>query len=490
MENVKKADMVVIGSGVTGMAAAVSAAENGLKVAVFEKQKSLGGTSNFFSGMFAVETEQQRRNYILYDRDEAFQNIMEYSHWRANPRLVRTIVNESANTISWLEEHGVEFLDGQINMPKAPRTYQPVKGQGASVIKALTIAAKESGVDILTGAPVRRIIKKDGRISGVIYENDGEMFEVATNTVIIASGGYANNSKWIKKYCGYELDVNLFPVGNVDKMGDGIQMAFEVGAAEEGLGVIEIFCAGPWGADFAMKGAIEMIAAQPDLWIDQQGERFCDESIAFYDTSMGNANARYKEGYTYRLFDDSIIGILMEKGIEKQLGMDNLPGTRPIGFNSEMSAALKRGSSEVFMADSIENLAIKIEVRQNVLKNTIHEYNAFCEKGHDDLFAKDPRYLRPLKGPHFFAVKARTLFLGTLGGIKINYKMEVLDKKGHIIPGLYAGGFDAGGMWGDSYCIKDSSGLSAGFSTTSGRLAGENACSYLSEIEKGKSIES
>jgi fumarate reductase flavoprotein subunit len=99
---------VVIGSG-TGIAA-VTAAEKGAKVIVFEKERSLGGTSNFFDGMFAVESEMQRERYITYSRDEAFKRIMEYSHWRANARLVRAFVNESASTISW-SENGVEFSD-------------------------------------------------------------------------------------------------------------------------------------------------------------------------------------------------------------------------------------------------------------------------------------------------------------------------------------------------------------------------------------------
>ncbi len=120
-----------------------------------------------------------------------------------------------------------------------------------------------------------------------------------------------------------------------------------------------------------------------------------------------------------------------------------------------------------------------MDLDKHVLKTTVEEYNSFCAKGHDDLFAKNPKYLRPLKGPKFYAVKARTLFLGTLGGIKINHRTEVLDKKGNVIPGLYAGGFDAGGMWGDSYCIKASSGLSAGFATNSGRIAGKNVSRYL-----------
>jgi fumarate reductase flavoprotein subunit len=475
----KTADIVVIGSGVTGMAAAVTAAEGGMKVIVFEKQRSLGGTSNFFSGMFAVETQRQRENYITYSRDEAFKNIMDYSHWRANARLVRAIVDESAETIDWLLRHGVEFRPETINMPDAPRTYHPVKGQGAAIIKALTEAGKARGVDFELGVSVKRIIIAGKCAAGVIVERDGEEHEIGARAIIIASGGYANNKEWIKKYCGFDLDVNVTPIGNIDKMGDGIRMAFEVGAAEEGLGVLETYSAGPFGEGFAMKGPLEMAAAQPDLWVDPRGERYCDESIAFYDTSMGNANARFKEGYTYRLFDDGIRHILMEQGIEKQLGMDNPPGTRPIDFDRELQAAEERGSTEVFAADSVEELAEKMGVDKAVLRATVDEYNRHCAKGHDDLFAKNPKYLRPLTGPRFYAVKARTLFLGTLGGIKINHRAEVLDKKGNIIPGLYAGGFDAGGMWGDSYCIKVSSGLSAGFAANSGRIAGKNVVKYL-----------
>jgi fumarate reductase flavoprotein subunit len=475
----KTVDLAVIGSGVAGMAAAVTAAEGGARVVVFEKQRSVGGTSNFFSGMFAVETARQRENYITYGRDEAFRNIMEYSHWRANARLVRAIVDESAETIAWLVGHGVEFRAETINMPAAPRTYHPVKGQGAAIIKALATGGKEIGIDLELGAPVTRIVREDGRITGVVYERDGEEIEVAARAVMIASGGYANNKQWIKKYSGFDLDGNITPIGNVDKMGDGIRMAFEVGAAEEGLGVLEVYAAGPFGEGFAMKGPLEMAAAQPDLWVGPRGERYCDESIAFYDTSMGNANARFKDGYTYRLFDDSILQILMERGIEKQLGMDNPPGTRPVDFEKELKAAEERGSGEVLVGASVEELAARMGVESSILKATVEEYNRFCTQGRDELFAKSAKYLRPLKGPRFFAVKARTLFLGTLGGIKIDHRTEVLDKKGSVIPGLYAGGFDAGGMWGDSYCIRVSSGLSAGFAINSGRIAGKNVLSYL-----------
>jgi fumarate reductase flavoprotein subunit len=475
----KEIDVAVIGSGVSGLAAAVTAAEGGAKVIVFEKERSLGGTSNFFDGIFAVESNMQRDRYITYSRDQAFRNIMEFSHWRANPRLVRAFVDESGGTISWLQGKGVEFIDATINMPDSPRTYHVVKGQGAAVVKALATSAKELGVDLRLGTPVKKILKQGGRITGVVVEEDGGDAQVDSKAVVIASGGYANNKEWIKKYSGFDLDVNVIPVGNVDKMGDGIRMAWEVGAAEEGMGILELFRVGPIGPDHPMKNQIEFAANQPDLWINSKGERFCDEGISFYDTSVGNANARYKEGYTYSIFDDSIIQRLLEKGIDRGIAMENPPGTRPLDFHKELSIALEKGTTEVFVANSIKELAEKIGLDPSVLKATVEEYNGFCEKGHDDLFAKDPKYLRPLKGPKFYAVKARTVFLGTLGGIKINHKTEVVDNKEKVIPGLYAVGYDAGGMWGDSYSIKDSSGASAGFAANSGRIAGKNALRYI-----------
>jgi fumarate reductase flavoprotein subunit len=123
-----------------------------------------------------------------------------------------------------------------------------------------------------------------------------------------------------------------------------------------------------------------------------------------------------------------------------------------------------------------------MKVDPGVLKSTVDEYNGFCDKKHDDLFAKDPRYLRPLKGPKFYAVKAHTVFLGTMGGIKINHNTEVIDKKEAVIPGLYAAGFDAGGMYGDSYHISVASGSSSGFAVNSGRIAGKSILNYIKTV--------
>lgn len=472
-------DIVVIGSGAAGMAAALTAAEGGAKVIVFEKERSPGGTANFFEGTFAVESAMQRERYITYSKDEAFKNLMEFSHWIANPRLVRAIVNESGATIGWLQQQGVVYVDATINMPDSPRTYHVVKGKGEAVIKTLVTRAKEKGVDIRLAAPVKRIVKQGDKIRGVIAEIDGQEVQVGAKAVIIASGGYANNKEWIKKYTGFDLGVNLVPVGNVDKMGDGIRMAWEIGAAEEGKSLLELYRVGPIGPEFAMGGQIEIAVIQPGLWVNPKGERFCDESIAFYDSSVGNAAARYKEGYTYSIFNDAVIQRMLERGIDKNPMMNNPPGSKPTEIYRELNTALERGTTEIFAADSIDELAKKMGVNPDVLKATIDKYNEACEKRYDELFAKDPKYLFPIKTPRFYAVKARTVCLGTMGGIKINEKAEVLDKKEVVIPGLYAAGFDAGGMYGDSYPIKCASGLSSAFAFNSGRIAGKNALEYI-----------
>ena len=144
-----------------------------------------------------------------------------------------------------------------------------------------------------------------------------------------------------------------------------------------------------------------------------------------------------------------------------------------------MKDAFDLGYEYVYEADSLEELAEKTGIDSDGLKATVEEYNSFCARGHDDLFAKEQKYLWPLKGPKFYAVKARTVFLGTKGGIKVNERLEVVDKKGKAIPGLYAGGYDAGGLYGDSYCINVASGTSSAFAVNSGRIGAKNALKYI-----------
>jgi fumarate reductase flavoprotein subunit len=477
MRRITEFDGVVIGSGVSGLAAAVTLAEGGVTVAVCEKRPSIGGTSVNFRGTFAAGSDMQRERYITYGRDEAFKNIMEYSHWRANPRLVRIIVDESAKTIEWLQKMGVVFSNVVTNIPNSPQTYHLVKNSGEDVVKALAARARDLGVIIKTSVPVKQILLEEGRIAGVIAEENGDDMRIDARVVMVASGGYANNAGWIKKYTGLDLNVNIIPVGNEGKMGDGIRMAHQIGAASEGIGVLEMLRTGK-----EQPGSVSQIGytvVQPDLWINNLGERFCDESVTFDDTSMGNASIRETAGSGFSILDTSIVRQLTEKGIEKAMALDFPPGSLLPGLIKELEEAPITRPDDVYQADSISDLAAKIKVDPSILQATIAEYNRYCDQNHDELFAKDPRYLRAIRGPRFYAVRSQTVFLGTLGGIKINHRIEVVDKAEKVISGLYAGGFDAGGMYGDSYSIKYSTGLCSSFAVNSGRIAGQNALQYL-----------
>jgi fumarate reductase flavoprotein subunit len=474
-EAVMEADVVVVGSGASGLAAALESAQGGAKTIVFEKQPVIGGTSNFFEGIFAVGSSMQKGKYISYSSDQAFKNFMEYNHWRSDARLVRALINRSADTIHWLKSMGVEFLEVTINMPDAPRTYHVVKGRGQAAVKALALSAKENSVVVRTASPVKRILKERTGTSGVIVELNGKEVEVACRAVVIASGGYANNPEWIKKYTGLELGRTITPMGNTGKMGDGIRMAWEMGAAAEGMGVLHMIRVAPCSPEFPFMNAVEGAAIQPVLWVDPKGERFCDEGIAYYDTSLGNVNSRYKQGYTFCLFDDSIKKHFTEKGVFRGMGTIVSPGSKLHDLDEKIESFLSLNSAEFFGANSIEELAKKMEVNPETLKNTVRQYNAFCAQGRDAEFAKDPEYLLPLTGPRFYAAKARTCFLGTMGGIKINHRTEAVDEYGDPIPGIYAAGLDAGGLHAESYSMRDTSGIASAFAIITGRVAGENA---------------
>jgi len=134
------------------------------------------------------------------------------------------------------------------------------------------------------------------------------------------------------------------------------------------------------------------------------------------------------------------------------------------------------------VADSLEELAGKTGIDSDGLKKTVREYNQSCEKGYDGLFNKKHQYLRPVKSPKFYAARHFPSAYGSVGGIKINHRTEVLDKNWGVITGLYAGGNDACSIYGDSY-VFILPGNTMGFALNTGRIAGENAAEYVKSVQ-------
>jgi fumarate reductase flavoprotein subunit len=247
-------------------------------------------------------------------------------------------------------------------------------------------------------------------------------------------------------------------------------MAWEVGAAPTEMSM-EVIYMMPGEFDPALGETFR----QPHLMVNLLGERFMNEEIMPNTTFTGNAIARQKNRTAFLIFDETI-----KKRMET-VGFDQVsvvfPFTKADHFDALLHGHLEKGFKEVFIANSLEELAAKTGIDPDGLKRTVEQYNGFCEKGHDDIFNKRYDLLRPIKTPKFYAGRFLPGAYGSLGGIKINHRTEVLTKDWKKIPGLYAAGTDACSIYGDSY-VFILPGNTMGFAINSGRIAGENAAEY------------
>lgn len=214
------------------------------------------------------------------------------------------------------------------------------------------------------------------------------------------------------------------------------------------------------------------------VWVNKRGERFIDESFGCYHYESSNAAVRQPDNVTYTLLDGKMIQTMTEEGLLVAMGLpEGAQGNKLPGLERELRALVDKGLVKI--SDSWDAIADWMGTDPGALKTTIEEYNSACDCGHDAIFAKDRSYLLPLRTPPYYAIRCRACFLSTLGGIKINEYMEVLDQQDNPIPGLYAAGVDVGGWESDTYCDR-LSGSAFGFAVNSGRIAGENAARYTS----------
>ena len=472
-------DVIVIAAGASGLAAAVAAAQCGAKVVSFEKGATTGGTGNMGMGPFGVESRLQKLKQVGLTRDEAFRIFMEYTHWRVDAQLVRAYLDKSATTIAWLESLGVEFVEPATYFPGGQLTWHLVKPatghpgpmSSATMMKVLTDRAKELGVKIHLQTPVKKILKSGDPVIGVVAEDrSGEPVEASGKAVIVATGGFGDNLEMIKKYTGFEWGKDLFSFRIPGLVGEGIRMAWEVGAAPTEMTMEMIYgMPGEWDP------RLHETFRQPHLLVNLLGERFLNEAVMPNTTFTGNAIARQKKRSAFLIFDESI------KRHMETVGYDEVsvvfPFTKVDSLDALLKDAFDKGYQDVFVAGSLEELAEKTGIDPEGLKATVEEYNGYCARGFDPVFNKPHKLLRPLREPRFYAARHLPSAYGTLGGIKINHRTEVLNKEWKKIPGLYAAGTDACTIYGDSY-VFTLPGNTMGFALNTGRIAGENAAAF------------
>jgi fumarate reductase flavoprotein subunit len=465
-------EVVIIGGGGAGLAAALQASEKGGKVCVLERRKILGGNTSMASVMFGAETPFQKRMGIDVSRDMAFKMAMDYAHWKIDPRIVRAFIDSTGETLQWLEERGVEFIDIPNYFPfQKPRVFQIIKGEGSTMCKILARKCEKLGVQFCYGAEVSKILTNtQGAVEGVSVNIGGRQQQVVAKSVIIATGGYGNNKEMLKKYCpAYSEDMVHF--GMPINFGDGIRMALDAGAAPEGLGLVHAI-----GPRYAGSNYVAAIVVEPNtVWVNKKGRRFADETLSFRWPEAGNALSRQPGRICYTLFDENIKDIFVRQGVSR--GWMKYPtGTKMDKLDEEIKSQLSE--NEIMVADSWEPIARWMKVSPGVLTGTVEEYNNSCDKGCDRVFSKDPGFLLPLRTPPYYAIRCRQGYHGTVGGIKIDEHMQVLNKNDVPIDGLFAAGADTGGWEGDTYCLE-LSGSTLAFAIVSGRIAGQNAVKFV-----------
>jgi len=480
-----KSDVTIIGGGGGGLTAAVEAAEKGVDILVLEKRGVLGGNAVRGGGPpkmdFGTPISKMKTAADMTRSDDLFKKAMEWSHWRADGRLVRTLINKSMDTIRWLQDKGTQFDGfGNVDPENPPDTFGFGPGlRGVVYVDELIKYCKKLNIKFLRDTRAKKlVVDKNGRISGVIAESGDGDVQIDTKSVIISTGGFLGNRELMKKYF-HSYDEKLFDnvnMGGLPHMGDGLLMAQEIGAAVDSTVAFEwngnrfpwLLMRLPLSCSALVEVCDSGMHPEP-IWVNKKGIRFADE------TSGQGTNSLYRQPdkTCYTIFDEK----MKEKILANPL---KLEGQEPLAVRLEEEFQEFAKKDKVKKANSWDEIAKWIGATPEVLKATIAEYNSFCDKGYDATFLKDPKHLVPLQTPPYYAIESRLNMLVTRGPLKVNDKMAVLDGRDDPIPGLYAAGVDIGGTDSDTYCSILRA-HSIGFTIASARIAAENAVQFTKE---------
>lgn len=461
-------EVIVIGGGGAGLSAAVSAAENGASVLLFESEKELGGSTQLSAGLFtAAGTSVQKGLGIEDSAERFFQHYMDLNHWVLRPGLVSAFCRGAGPTLEWLIGLGVEIpakVSSNAHMPglcqagveDVWRGHVP-KDQGYGLVQVLAKAARANKVDVVLNTRVQRLIVEDGRVAGVVADD----LEVRANAVIVASGGFAQNRELLAKYYPAALRAgdDLFVVAAEGSRGDHLGFGEQAGAALAGDGwgllmpTAYLQRLHHWQSGFPPKSRI---------YVNEHGRRFMDED-ASYAVSGGIIDAQ--GGTVWSVFDE-----------RARLSL-------PDGYahwNAQVVAA-EAEAGRTIRARSLEELAGKLGVPPAALTATVRRWNEQLPLG------EDPEFLRhrtlankgstenpgPIGEPPFYAV--RTLpaeLVCTHAGLEIDENAAVRDENGDVIEGLFAAGEAGAGVLGLRYV---GGGNAVANALTMGRIAGRNA---------------
>lgn len=491
-EKIYDTDLLIVGSGVAGLTAAAHSTQNGIKTLLIEKNNSIGGQLKIIGGTFAVESSIQRKNMIGATKKEAFRSAMDYSGWKANSSLVKRIIDLSNQNIEWLIASGIEMgpvIEDKVDGLRAYHTYASDR-PGKPFIDAMMKIIDANNGAVLTDTSAQSLITNDkGEVIGVWAQSktDGKI-RINAKAVLLATGSVGHNRELLKNY-NPTLPENIKTNAIKTNTGDGIVMGQAIGAdvANMDMFISESTVAidTEWAEQLTnpvMKDAY-MINKTFSLWVNKNGDRYVNEALAGDFTIVSNSLRQNGNIQIVIMDDDKRQALMKTTGADTNYFRMFERGRLITHFDEVVEDGQKRGYA--FKANSIEELAQKLNIPPQKLKATVDRYNLLAQTKEDVDQGKDSRYMQPIVKAPFYAFLAQDTICDSVGGLKINHNAQVLNTKGEPIKGLYAAGATAGGMYGDNYPY-----VLPGFASTMSMVTGYLALEHfaLEELNKKTSF--
>lgn len=444
-------DVVVVGGGFAGLAAAYSATENGAETLLIDKMPVLGGNSQINGGVYASYTSRiadEMYEALGLEPDTAEKHIEDTivgGDYLSDEKLVRNFVYGAPFFLDMMLENGLEVRES-ITRPGGHygyRTYTTINGVGADIVQVQKDMLEDTDATIMLNTEMTRIYREDGEVGRVVgievKTRDGVKTVKAEKGVILTTGGFGGNVEMRSKHVP-SLTADIPTTNHVGATGEAITMAQELGANTMHMSYIQLY-------PFANpnNGVLDAYAVIPFsgpssgvVYVDEYGQRYVNEGER---RDVCSRAAQESGGFpTFSIFDQEIV----EKG----------------GFISEEQLIGGMEDDRIFKADSLEELAQMINGHQyadhavnmaaEALVETIEQHNGFIDDGNDPEFGKviDQGIMMKIDQGPYYAIPQWPSVHHTMGGLTITERTEVQDIWGEVIPGLYAAGEVTGGVHG------------------------------------------
>jgi flavocytochrome c len=462
-------DVIVIGSGVAGMSAAIEAARGGVRVVVLEREQTVGGASVMSGAACCVVGSPLQRDAGIHDDVElALSDWAKTGGPTADLSWARRYLEESLDEVyTWCESFGIRWISvNQSTGNTVPRWHVP-EGWGRAVIEALVSHAESIGVSIVTGATAEQIVIDDDRVRGVVATVGDGSVEYLAPAVIVCAGGFAGNPDMVRDSAPHLQAVpRLLGGSSPTAVGRGHQLLRSHDVMFTALDHIWVYPnATPDPQDPSGRRGVGVKGLEGDIWINRAGRRFHDET-----------QLRVGSGATALLAqpDQTAWCIFNATEASNVALMDNEYWGSPAGPNTQTMPEFWELSRFVWYADSPGEMADVLGLPTAEVVPTIEMFNEAIALGlqRDPEFGRPLSGLAPLTGPGLVAIQFFPMTQKNFGGVLTDSDCRVTSTSGLPIPGLFAAGEVAGMAGGHINGIATLEGTAFGPCLYSGRIAG------------------